>query len=191
MSRTKFFVWWVVKRKSIIDWAMCKVEYIFDQYETNLSRGSSVSIVSDVSDETNLSRGSSVSIVSVSDLTGIRPLTEAEDFSFSLCVQTGSWVYPASCPMGTGGPFPGGKARPGRDADHSLPWVGAMPTPPLPPQTPSWHVAGHPYLCETNSFCTFWDRTAVLKLDEILSVALELKRLDRQMTSSLYIHCTD
>jgi hypothetical protein len=22
--------------------------------------------------------------------------------------------------MGTGGPFPGGKARPGRDADHSL-----------------------------------------------------------------------
>jgi hypothetical protein len=23
--------------------------------------------------------------------------------------------------MGTGGPFPGGKARPGRDADHSLP----------------------------------------------------------------------
>jgi hypothetical protein len=23
--------------------------------------------------------------------------------------------------MGAGGPFPGGKARPGRDADHSLP----------------------------------------------------------------------
>jgi hypothetical protein len=23
--------------------------------------------------------------------------------------------------MGTGGPFPGGKARPGRDADHSPP----------------------------------------------------------------------
>jgi hypothetical protein len=28
---------------------------------------------------------------------------------------------PASCPMGTGGSFPGGKARPGRDADHSPP----------------------------------------------------------------------
>jgi hypothetical protein len=28
---------------------------------------------------------------------------------------------PASCPMGTGGPFPGGKARPGRDTDHSPP----------------------------------------------------------------------
>jgi hypothetical protein len=32
-----------------------------------------------------------------------------------------SWAHPASYPMGTGGPFPGGKARPGRDADHSPP----------------------------------------------------------------------
>jgi hypothetical protein len=39
--------------------------------------------------------------------------------SCSLCVQTGSGAHPASCTMGTGGPFPGGKARPGRDADHS------------------------------------------------------------------------
>jgi hypothetical protein len=29
--------------------------------------------------------------------------------------------HPASYSMGTGGPFPGGKARPGRDADHSPP----------------------------------------------------------------------
>jgi hypothetical protein len=36
-----------------------------------------------------------------------------------LCVQTGSGAHPASCPMGTAGPFRGGKARPGRDADHS------------------------------------------------------------------------
>jgi hypothetical protein len=41
------------------------------------------------------------------------------DFSYSLCVQTDYWANPASCPMGTGGPYPGGKARPGRDADHS------------------------------------------------------------------------
>jgi hypothetical protein len=41
------------------------------------------------------------------------------DFSSSLCVQTGSGAHPVSCTMGTGGPFPGGKARPGRDADHS------------------------------------------------------------------------
>jgi hypothetical protein len=30
-------------------------------------------------------------------------------------------AHPASCRMGTGGPFPGGKARPGRDADYSPP----------------------------------------------------------------------
>jgi hypothetical protein len=30
-----------------------------------------------------------------------------------------SGAHPASSPMGTGGPFPGGKAQPGRDADHS------------------------------------------------------------------------
>jgi hypothetical protein len=68
------------------------------------------------------SRGSSVSIVSDSDwTTGVRSLTETEDFPSSLCVQTDSGAHPASCPMGTGGPFPGGKARPGRDADHSPP----------------------------------------------------------------------
>jgi hypothetical protein len=53
--------------------------------------------------------------------TGVRYPTGAEDFSFSLCIQTGSEAHPASCPMGTGGLFPGGKARQGRDADHSPP----------------------------------------------------------------------
>jgi hypothetical protein len=42
-------------------------------------------------------------------------------FSSNLCVQTGSGAHPASCTMGTGGPFPGGKALPGREADHSPP----------------------------------------------------------------------
>jgi hypothetical protein len=50
---------------------------------------------------------------------GVRSPTGAEDFSSSPCVQTGSGAHPASYPVGTGGPFPGGKARPGRDADHS------------------------------------------------------------------------
>jgi hypothetical protein len=36
-------------------------------------------------------------------------------------IQTGSGAHPASYLMGTGGSFPGGKARPGRDADHSPP----------------------------------------------------------------------
>jgi hypothetical protein len=48
---------------------------------------------------------------------GVR--SPAKAFSFILCVQTGSGVHPASCPMGIEGPFSGGKARLGRDADHS------------------------------------------------------------------------
>jgi hypothetical protein len=47
--------------------------------------------------------------------------SETEDFSSSLCVQTGSGAHSASCPMDSGGPFPGGKKQPGRDADHSPP----------------------------------------------------------------------
>jgi hypothetical protein len=68
---------------------------------------------------------SSVSIVSGCGLDyraiEVRSPAEAKDFSSNLCVQTGSGAHPASCTMGTGDPFPGGKARPGRDADHSSP----------------------------------------------------------------------
>jgi hypothetical protein len=53
--------------------------------------------------------------------TGVRSPTGVEDFSSSPCVHTVSGAHPASYTMGTGGPFPGGKARPGRDADHSPP----------------------------------------------------------------------
>jgi hypothetical protein len=71
------------------------------------------------------SRGSSGSIVSDYGLDDraieVWSPAEAKDFSSSLCVQTGSGAHAASCTMGTGGPFPGGKARPGRDADHSPP----------------------------------------------------------------------
>jgi hypothetical protein len=71
------------------------------------------------------SRVSSVSVVSDYGLDnreiGIRSPAGAEDFSSSLCVQTGSGAHRASCTMGTGGPFPGVKARPGCDADHSPP----------------------------------------------------------------------
>jgi hypothetical protein len=47
------------------------------------------------------------------------PRQRRKDFSSNLCVQTGSGAHPASCTTGTGGRFPGAKARPGRDADHS------------------------------------------------------------------------
>jgi hypothetical protein len=66
--------------------------------------------------------GSSGSIVSAYGLfdraIGVRFPAGAKDFSSILCVQTGSGAHPASCTMGTGGPFPGGKACPGRDADN-------------------------------------------------------------------------
>jgi hypothetical protein len=41
--------------------------------------------------------------------------------SSSLCVQTSSEAHPSTYTMGTGGPFLGGKARPGRETDHSPP----------------------------------------------------------------------
>jgi hypothetical protein len=72
-----------------------------------------------------MSRGSSGSIVSDYGLDdraiGVRSPAGAKDLSYSLFVQTVSGAHPASCTVGTGGPFPGGKARPGRDADHSPP----------------------------------------------------------------------
>jgi hypothetical protein len=76
----------------------------------------------------------------------VRSLAGAKDFSSSLCVQTGSGAHPASCTMGTGGAFPGGKARPGRDADHSPPSSAEVEIELelylLSPQAPPWRVAG-------------------------------------------------
>jgi hypothetical protein len=60
-----------------------------------------------------LSKVSSVSIVShyKLDTTGVRSLEEVKHLSSSLCVHISSGDHPASCPMGTGGPFPGGVKR--------------------------------------------------------------------------------
>jgi hypothetical protein len=44
---------------------------------------------------------------------GARSPAGAKYFSSSLCVQTSSEAHPASCTMGTGGPFPGGKSAAG------------------------------------------------------------------------------
>jgi hypothetical protein len=44
---------------------------------------------------------------------GVRSPAGANDFSSSLCVQTGSGAHPASCTMGTGGPSSGGKSAAG------------------------------------------------------------------------------
>jgi hypothetical protein len=67
------------------------------------------------------SRGNSVSIVSGYGLHDqaieVRSPAEAKDFFPSLCPDR-LWG-PAFCTMDTRGAFPGSKARPGRDVDHS------------------------------------------------------------------------
>jgi hypothetical protein len=77
---------------------------------------------------------------------GVQSPAGASDFSSILCVQTGSGAHPASCIMGTGGPFPGGKVQPGHDADHSPPSsaevVNELELYLLSPQVPPWRVAG-------------------------------------------------
>jgi hypothetical protein len=60
--------------------------------------------------------------------------------------------------MGTGVPFPGGKARPGSDADNSLPSSSAQAKNKQevyissPQLEPVWQVAGQLYFTVTNYF---------------------------------------
>jgi hypothetical protein len=71
-------------------------------------------------DEEQLCQGTSVSVVSDYKLDDRSMITgRGKGLSSSLCVQMSSEVHPASYPIGTRGPFPGGKAGLGRDADHS------------------------------------------------------------------------
>jgi hypothetical protein len=61
-----------------------------------------------------VSSGSIVSDYGLDDRAiGVPSPTGAKDFSCNLCVQTGSGAHPASCTMGTGGPFPGVKSAAG------------------------------------------------------------------------------
>jgi hypothetical protein len=56
------------------------------------------------------SPGSIVSDYGLDDrANGVRSPAEARDFSSNLCVQTDSGAHPASCTMGTGGPYFGAK----------------------------------------------------------------------------------
>jgi hypothetical protein len=77
---------------------------------------------------------------------GVRSPAEAKDLSSNLCVQTGSDAHPASCPMGTESPFPGGKELPGRDADHSPPSSAEVKDDQelyfLSQQAPTWREVG-------------------------------------------------
>jgi hypothetical protein len=49
------------------------------------------------------------------------PRQRRKDFSSILYVQTGSGAHPASCLVGTVGPFLGAEERLGRKSDHSTP----------------------------------------------------------------------
>jgi hypothetical protein len=61
-----------------------------------------------------VSSGSLVSDYGLDDRAiGVRSPAGAKDFFSNLCVQTGSEAHAASCTMGTGGPFPGGKSAAG------------------------------------------------------------------------------
>jgi hypothetical protein len=100
--------------------------------------------------------------------------------------------------MGTGGPFPGGKARPGRDADHSPPssaevvneWELYL----LSPQSPPWHAEGLLYFtffymafCKSNGteitgLCTVCDKHASLNPEPS-----EQKELWDKAASAYYI----
>jgi hypothetical protein len=65
-------------------------------------------------DGSRVSSGSIVSNYGLDDRAiGVRSPAGAKDFSSNLCVQTGSEAHLASCTMGTGGPFPGGKSAAG------------------------------------------------------------------------------
>jgi hypothetical protein len=61
-----------------------------------------------VTPTTNAGVAQSVQCLITDRTAGVRFPTEAQDFSSSLCVQTGSGAHPASCTMGTGGSFRGG-----------------------------------------------------------------------------------
>jgi hypothetical protein len=77
-------------------WAYARRAEICNRYETLCSEGS---IVSDYALDDRAIE--------------VRSPSGAKDFSSILCVQTGSGAHPASCTMGTGGPFPGGKSAAG------------------------------------------------------------------------------
>jgi hypothetical protein len=109
--------------RGTLNWNAFQHILLFESVEKNSSR----------------SRGSSGSIVSDYGLDDraieVRSPTEAEDFSSSLCVLTSPRAHPASCPMGTGG-----KARPGRDADHSPYLVPRL-------RMSRGYISSHPMAC--------------------------------------------
>jgi hypothetical protein len=80
--------------------------------------------------------------------------------------------------MGTGGPSPGGKARPGRDADHSPPSsaevVNELELYLLSPQAPPWRVAGQLYFT-FSTWAMLLHTTATFRYLDILPYMIAMK----------------
>jgi hypothetical protein len=74
--------------------------------------------------------------------TGVRSPAEAKDFSSTLCIQTSSEIHPTSYQIGTEGSFTGGKAQPGRDADHSSPSSAVVSNEQELYSCPPWRLHG-------------------------------------------------
>jgi hypothetical protein len=98
--------------------------------------------------------GSSVSSLTMDWIARVQSPTEPEDFSSSLCIQTGSGAHAASYIMGTRSSFPGSKGWPGDNADHSPPSSAKVKKEYelylLSPKVPSWCVMGLFYLPPTD-----------------------------------------
>jgi hypothetical protein len=84
---------------------------------------------------------------------GVRSPTREEDFSSSPRVQTDSGPTQPLAQWVPGGPFPGGKARPGHDTDHSPPSSAKVKNEQelylLSLHVPPWCVVGLLYLYQT------------------------------------------
>jgi hypothetical protein len=91
--------------------------------------------------------------------TEVRSPAEAKYFSSSLCAQTGSGAHPASCPMGTGVPFPGVKRGRGvtlTTHPNLVPrsWVGAIPHLPRASIVCSWTALPTLKIIQSTRICT-------------------------------------
>jgi hypothetical protein len=132
-----------------------------------------------------VSSGSMVSDYGLDDRAiGVRSPTGSKDFSSILCVQTGSGAHPASCTMGTGGPFPWRKSAAGAWRwpltliyFRGREWVGAIP--PIPPSAsmacsgtslPSPYTVTTFGLCESVQ-CHAENCSFMQKFERVVSVA--------------------
>jgi hypothetical protein len=102
-------------------------------------------------------------VLTTTGRSGFDPRQRQRIFFCILCVHTGSGAaHPTSYPMGTGVPFPGGKARLGRGADNS-PSSSAQVKHDyelyfLSPQARPWSVVGLLY------FTSYWSLLVVTRV---------------------------